>query len=498
MNKIKIKLSVGLFLVSIGISPLFAQKYFNYTGLVRQAYDKTMSLQLDEANALLTKAKSLEPNNLAIYHIENYQEFLRLYITENTEDYDLQRKNLDRRIAKIQEGSSKSPYFLFIQANMRLQWAMLRIRFGEYWSAFTEASKAHKLLKRNQELFPGFMPNYKDLGLLHAIVGVIPDNYKWGVRLLGGLTGTIAQGRIEIEKVLRFSQQNDFIFSNETVFFQVFLLLHLENDPEAAWAALQSTAFDPQKNLLHCFVKANVAMRSGKNDEAIRLLSARPKTPGLLPFAYLDFMQGVAKLRRLDGDSVPYFQNFLAQFKGQNYIKEAYQKLAWTAILRNDTEGYRRNMELCKQKGKTAIGPDKNAEEEANQNLPPEPILLKARLLFDGGYFQKASELLLAKNENDFKTPILRLEYTYRLARIQHGLKKYDVAIKNYQITLEKGARDPHYFACNAALQLGLVYEELHQKETAKKYFQRCLQLKPEDYRTSLHQAAKAGMERVK
>ena len=497
MNTLKVKLLVGL-VFYLGICPLFAQKYFNYAGLTRQAYDKTMSLQLDEATLLLAKIKIAEPNNLAVFHLENYQEFLRLYITENAADYEAQRKNLDRRLAKIQEGSTKSPYYLFAQADMRLQWAMLRIRFGDYWSAFNEASKAHKMLKRNQELFPGFMPNYKDLGLLHAIVGVIPDNFKWGVRLLGGLNGSIAQGRGEIEKVLRFSQQSDFIFEQEAVLFYVFLLLHLENDPEAAWMALENSNFEPQKNLLHCFVKANVAMRSGKNEEAIRLLTARPKNAGLLPFPYLDFMLGVGKLRRLDSDATPYFQTFLNQFKGQNYIKEAYQKLAWASLIRGDAEGYRRNLEWCKQKGKTTIGPDKNAEDEANQGVLPDLFLLKARLLFDGGYLQKANELLLGKSESDFKTPILRLEYNYRLGRIQHGLKQYDSAIKYYQTTLDRGALDPHYFACNAALQLGLIYEELHQKEAAKKYFQRCLQLKPEDYRNSLHQAAKAGLERIK
>lgn len=497
MNTLKVKLLVALGFF-LGICPLFAQKYFNYSGLTRQTYEEIMSLQLDDASLMLTKIKASEPNNLAVFHLENYQEFLRLYITENASDYEAQRKNLDRRLAKIQEGSSKSPYFLFVQADMRLQWAMLRIRFGDYWSAFNEASKAHKMLKRNQELFPGFIPNYKDLGLLHAIVGVIPDNFKWGVRLLGGLTGSIAQGRGEIEKVLRFSQQNDFIFTQEAVMFYVFLLVHLENDPEAAWKALENSNFEPQKNLLHCFVKANVAMRSGKNEEALRLLTARPKNTKLLAFPYLDFMLGVCKLRRLDTDSAPYFQTFLNQFKGQNYIKEAYQKLAWASMIGGNSEGYRRNLEWCKLKGKTVIGPDKNAEDEANQNVLPDLFLLKARLLFDGGYLQKANELLLDKTESDFKTPILRLEYNYRLGRIQHGLKQYDLAIKYYQVTLDKGALDPHYFACNAALQLGLIYEELHQKELAKKYFQRCLQLKPEDYRSSLHQAAKAGLERIK
>ncbi len=71
-------------------------------------------------------------------------------------------------------------------------------------------------------------------------------------------------------------------------------------------------------------------------------------------------------------------------------------------------------------------------------------------------------------------------------------------ALRYYQQTLDQGANEPWYFACNAALQMGLVYEEKRDYSSARNAFQRCLSLKPSDYSNSLHAQAKAGMSRCK
>ena len=64
-----------------------------------------------------------------------------------------------------------------------------------------EIKRAFHLLERNQRLFPDFMPNKKNLGLMHALIGTVPDAYRWGVQILG-MHGTIDQGKAEIEEVL--------------------------------------------------------------------------------------------------------------------------------------------------------------------------------------------------------------------------------------------------------------------------------------------------------
>nr|HQU59832.1 hypothetical protein [Saprospiraceae bacterium] len=393
--------------------PLQAAKYFEFTPYAREAYQHAISLRFGESYALLARMKLEDPNNLIVYHIENYIDFFTLCISEDEAAYKRLKKKRDLRLEQVRTGDPNSPYYLFVQADIRLQWALLRLRFEDYLGAFNEVSKAHKLLQENEALFPDFMPNKKDLGILHAVVGTIPDSYKWGVKLLGGLEGTIAQGKKEVEQVLAYAAGNDFIFEEETVALYAYLLLHLDNQEQEAWKVISSGKLRPTENPLHCFVMANIAMRTNQNDKAIQILQKRPRGAAFLPLPYLDYMLGLAKLRRLDTDASPHFQQFLQKYHGHNFVKEAYQKMAWQELLNGDSAGYFKNMKACLEKGRDEAGGDKNALDEARGGVAPEVHLLKARLLFDGGYFQQGYQMLQSRQAASFPQMRDRLEYHY-------------------------------------------------------------------------------------
>lgn len=484
---------IGLFQC---VSALAAPR-FEYTPEAQQAYEKVMSLRFDETRIILDWIKINDPENLIVYHVENYIDFFTVFINEESAEFEILEKNKSSRLKKIQQGPKDSPYYLYAQAEIRLQWALARLKFEEYVTAFNEISKAYKQLKENQKKFPSFIANKKSLGILHALLGTIPDNYKFGVKILGGMAGTIEQGRLEIEEVLNYAKTHDFLFEEETIVMYSWLLLHLKNQTDEAWAVVSTANLKPKNNPLACFIMANVAMRTGRNDEAIHLLEHRPKDAVYHPFHYLDFMLGITKLYRQDIDANFYLERYTTIYQGQNYIKEAYQKLAWYHLLRDNETMYHQYMQECKTKGLAIIDGDKTALREARQGETPNPTLLKARLLFDGGYAQKAYTQLIQYNENDFNSNKHQLEYRYRLGRITHQLKQYEFALKYYQQTVDLGQNEPYFFACNAALQMGLIYEKQQAYPLAIEAFNRCLSLKPDEYKNSLHQKAKAGKNRV-
>lgn len=471
--------------------------YFEMTPKVKQAYQLAMSLRIDEAKELLAEEQSSHPDNLSIDLVADYCDFFTVFIKEEEEVFQQLYANKEKRLDRITTQKVNSPYYLYSQANIRLHWALLHIRFGEYYTAFREVNKAFKLLERNHKQYPHFMPNLKDLGILHAAIGTIPDNYRWGLGLVSSLEGTIEQGREEIEKVLTYASKNDFLFATETQVLYAFLLLHLESEEEDAWNTINTDALQPNINPLHCFVVANIAMRTQRNDEAISLLTYRPQGAQFLDMPYLDFMLGVAKLRRLDSDAKAPLERWVQYFRGRHFIKEGYQKLAWYGLIFEGDSSYRKYMQKCLTKGYASAGGDSNALKEAKEGVMPNKILLQARLLFDGGYYDKAYHLLkenpLAANNPEAH----QLEYTYRLGRILHGSKRYAEAINAYKETIEKGENSTYFYACNAALQIGKIYEWQGNTIQAKSYFKKCLSIYPEEYRAGLHQQAKAGLNRV-
>ncbi|MCU0347556.1 MAG: hypothetical protein MUC59_11480, partial [Saprospiraceae bacterium] len=151
-----------------------------------------------------------------------------------------------------------------------------------------------------------------------------------------------------------------------------------------------------------------------------------------------------------------------------------------------------------KSKGYTIVGSDKSAQAEAQSGEVPAVELLKARVLFDGGRFQSAYDLLKSKKATDYLAEKNQLEFNYRMGRITHKLRKHDEALRFYQFTMDNGADSPYYFACRAALEKGHILEELGRPKQAREAFNRCLGMSPEDHKTGLHQQAKAGLRRLK
>ncbi|KAF0243058.1 MAG: hypothetical protein FD183_149 [Chitinophagaceae bacterium] len=125
-------------------------------------------------------------------------------------------------------------------------------------------------------------------------------------------------------------------------------------------------------------------------------------------------------------------------------------------------------------------------------------MLLKARLLNDGGYHTEAYKLLAGKTEYDFEKEADKLEFAYRAARIYDDLGKTDEAIKAYLITIRIGSNRKEYFAARAAVQIAQIYEARGQKSLAIQYYQKCLEMEDHDYKDSLDQRAKSGIARCK
>jgi tetratricopeptide (TPR) repeat protein len=487
-----------LLVLSIVSTSFAAQGYYEFSPKLTEAYEKAISLQFGSASRLVADVKREEPNNVLVYYVENYIDFLKIYIDEDYTEFKKLEPNKEYRLKKLKEGNEDSPYYLYTQAEIRLQWAVARAKFNEVKTAMFEVRKAFKLLERNDNKFPDFIANKKSLGILHSVVGAVPPNYQWAVKL-AGMSGTIEQGRREIKEVVDYANRHpEFIFDDETVIMYSLLILHIGNQSTESWNIISSASLDASKNPLISFAQASVAQHTGRNDEAIRILENKPTGSQYHPFHFMDYMLGLSKLYRQDRDAGFYLNKYVMNFNGRNYIKECYQRIAWFELLKGNHTGYKKNMTKVLTKGKTDIDGDKNALKEAKSSIMPNANLLKARLLFDGGLLIKANQVLSPLSDNSFNTPAEKLEFQYRKGRILQELKKHEQAITAYNTTIGIGEDSGYYFACRAALEAGTIKENLREYSAARIYYNKCLDMSPDQYKTGLHSKAKAGLNRIR
>jgi len=471
---------------------------YYFSPLAVQTYQLVTSLRFTEAYENLKILKQADPKNLTSVYIEDYIDFLALVISEDQTLYDKLFRNKEIRLNKLKNGSVNSPYFYYFQAEVYLHWGAIQIKFGNYFSALSDTYKAYVLLEKNRKAFPDFVLNNKSLGILHAIIGTVPNRYRTGLKLISGMDGTIEQGLNEIKTVLEYSEKNNLIFVNETRVIYTFLLLHLANQPDDAWHKLVTVDMNYENNPLLAYVYANVAYHSGRNDETIRILLKRSTDKKYFPFWLSDLLLARAKLNHLDKDAIFYIERFVSNYKGQSYLKEANLLSAWYYAIFNDPIKSQLHLKLIKAVGDDNLETDKAALKEAETgHLSPLP-LLKARLLFDGAYGLKALKILEASSINDFSSKEYKLEYLYRLGRILQLLNRKNDSIDQFKKVINLGSEDGFYYACNAALQVGMMYEMDKLCAEAKKYYKLCLNLDPEEYANSLHTRAKSGLQRCK
>ncbi|MEO6851151.1 MAG: tetratricopeptide repeat protein [Mucilaginibacter sp.] len=460
------------------------------------AYKAIMSLRINEAKALIQKEKQLNPGNGIIILLENYIDYFRLLASENKADYEKLKDNKSTRISALEDNDKDSPYYLFSQAEVYLQWGLLKAKFGDYLSSALDTKKANSLLTENAQKYPDFLPAKKSQALVNVIFGSIPASFKGITRFLG-MSGNAQLGLKQLEALKAELPKTKYDFYNDEVTFFVCNTNIDAFHNYSAYPRLINYLSGMQSNsLLKVFLQGYISLKTAHNDEAIAFLESSPKSGDYVDLPMISYLLGSAKLNRMDSDAPVFLSKYIKDYKGTNYIKDVYIKLAYYYLLQNDLKKYEYYLNLVRTKGYTIDEKDQQALKEANDARPDTDLLL-ARFYFDGGYYTKAFAQLKNKTSSDFKLLRDKIQLYYRLGRIYDKTGDADEALVNYQKAIDLGKNTSYYFAANAALNMGLIAENRRDIKKAKLFYNQAIGMKAHDYQTSIDNDAKQGLKRI-
>lgn len=472
-----------------------AQYEYDYDTNCRKAYACFLSLQLTDGNQCIVQAIKSNPRNLMVTYIADYEDCMLLLFNGDRAQLEQRKSHLDARLNLLENGDKSSPWYRFSKAGVYLHWALIYTRFGDNLKAANAFRKSFALLKENKRLYPSFGYNDVFIGLEEAVISTLPGDFKW-LAAIFGMKGDLKRGMSRLDAFLRTHDPNDLLY-RETVLYNSYLRFYLMFQQQEVWSHINSDAFTTERNLMHLFFKANIALNYRKADVAIATLQKAKLLRDYTTFPIMDYEMASAYLLSLQPASVDYYQRYLSRTRSRMFVKESWLKMAYYYYISGDLTNANRCRNQIANSGSLLVDGDKQAQRFAEAAGWPNRQLLQARLLTDGGYYDKAHQKMTSLKTEDLLTETEKIEYYFRLGRIYDELQDPEKALVFYSRAAENGKDRKEHFAARAVLQMGFIYEKRGNKVAAVSKFRECLAMRGHDFQNSIDQQAKAGLNRL-
>ncbi|MGF1924572.1 MAG: tetratricopeptide repeat protein, partial [Bacteroidia bacterium] len=224
--------NIFIFLILFSPFPVFANFDFNANCL--KAYQHIFELKLGTARQLIANERKVHPNNSIIPLLENYVDYFYILTSDNKSEFERLEANKSKRLEQISDDDRNSPYYLYAQAEINLQWALIRGRYGSYYTAAREINRANNLLAENAKKFPAFHLNAKGLGLINVVMGSLPDGFLKSTLATFGIKGNVQVGLAMLDKLAENLPKSAYEpFFEDVVFNYVNILNDVVHSPAA-------------------------------------------------------------------------------------------------------------------------------------------------------------------------------------------------------------------------------------------------------------------------
>ncbi|GDX44485.1 hypothetical protein LBMAG23_14620 [Bacteroidota bacterium] len=475
---------------------VYGQYSFQWDERIQQINDAVTSMRIPEAKRLIQAERKIHPKNLCLDLLESHADLYELFFNENKEVFKTAYPMFSARIEKFEKAPQNNPFRDYGLGVLYLSKAAVAIRFEKNLEAAWDFRKAYNYFKENRKKYPNFSPNDVYFGLLTTLLGSVPNNYQWLLNIIG-MQGDINGGIAMVHKYIHSKDAHHKIARNVAMLVYPYLVVIFEGNKNKALEFLDKADYDFKRNHLHAYMATNLYLGNQQARRSVEIAEGIVKSDEYTDVPFWHFEKGFGYLNQLKFDqSEKEFLQFVQQFKGNFYLKDAYEKLSWIAYLRGNQQKANAYRKMVLQTGSLVPDADKTAMRNAERGTWPNPLLLRARLLSDGGMFKESLDLFKGKSTDDFESAADKAEFVYRLARNHDLMGDQDLAIKQYNAAIAFGRDVRDYFAARSALQAALIYEQRKDFAKASSYYKTAISMKEYPYKNSIDQKAKSGVYR--
>ncbi len=385
-----------------------------------------------------------ELSNDEKHYLEAYAHFLAFIADENPVHTTNFSKSRDQLIGASNKDSQKQD---LMAINLSVQYGLLQLMSGNEISGIYSIYRGYKDFMRIEEKLCNEL-EYIKLQALFLIFADQIESRNSVASWLFGIEGDEKKGFRLLRSYIRQVEGMGGLDVESQVLLAYCLLKFGEaSDADIKHMLDQSKVFESP---LLSFVSLMVAIKSRKSDEAIWLINDF-REDEYKRFPLLFYAQGRLETNLLKVEGEANITAFLNTYKGQSYKADALLRLARLKHINGALSERDSILSLLAIVNPLPTAIDKQAAKEG-ESLVSYPIcLLRARLQFDGGTYQ-AARLSLNQSECTVLNKCQSIEWNYRMARLEHLLQNYELAVLFYSKVLGDAKGDERYFGPYSAL----------------------------------------------
>ncbi len=423
-----------------------------------------------------------------------YQQFLRTMVCQSFENHarlsalvdiilDLGRDQKQ----DIREDFEKTSY---ISGSLLLR-AVSAAQYGEYANSAKDLYRAYRYYLDMVKLQPNHNSTKIYGGILAILYGKLPNEYYNWLAIIG-IRLDPEDGFRQLKEVYYSTRESGGTENLEPALIVIIALKEFDEDPKAAWHFIQMEGLKKHSNVLVRYYSAVAAFRAGYTHEALQLIDDLDKhgEAEKIPYAY--YMKGRFLLYQDDPLAIEAFKKFFMLNRGENYIKSAWQKMGWYFIMQDKKAMASDCFQKVGSEGYNFLSADQQALREVENESVPLKDILRLRLLFDGGFYEKCLDNCSHFEKSRYRDLSNRqiVEVLYRQARSHQYLGNHARALDYYRQIVEDFTDVPSYQVPNAALQAGILLGISGQKQEAEIMLSKCLKINNYGYQATIRREA--------
>lgn len=445
------------------------------------AHQLIVQYRLAEADALLSAMAASPPKA----YLLNLRDFVELVYNESEIQYERYLENIPERRFWMQSLPDKAPERAFYLADLALQEALFKIRFGDYLSGLYMLLQANSQITEIQERNDQILPFLKPAGVINMLIGLTPPKYEWAVRLIG-LRGDVETGNQQLSSLASSTSP----LSSEALILLGYFYAYPLQMPDDAVKCFSSILAAQPRNVLAAFMLATSLSKAHKGGAALEAMDTQPThTWSEFPQAY--YLMGTLHLQKGDyAQARQFLHQFMQAYAGSTFKKDAATKIAMSYYLEGEIEKGDTWKQNALVTGGTSSEPDKNAAVMLVEISEYPPQLLRARLLTDGGYWEEARQQLAATGDPGQLDDRWACEYHYRMARLYQLQEQQEPAVASYAEALKLADKKGWYIGANSALQAGLILKARGNDIGAVELFKKAKAFGDHPYKASIDMQA--------